>query len=161
MKRFFVTAMVTAVAVTLLAVSQTQAAGHSSSGSNHSSMGNHRSHYKPSERFHYDRHGYKSLSWSRYYWNSHYRCYCYWAPSYGWCFYEPTYSCYVPVTYFRQVYPEAPATVAPTVTPPVVQQTTVVNVPSVAPALPTPPPAPTAVVPAGPIQQTKVGTVAP
>ncbi len=101
-------------------------------------------------------------------WSSRYNSYCYWAPNYGWCFYEPSYSCYLPVSYYPEVYPQASLAAAPvspsiplvSPSPSVVQQTSVVVAGSALPAadLPAPPlvappiaPAPTAV------QQTKVG----
>jgi hypothetical protein len=161
MKRFFLTATLAALGLTVLGVNQTQAGDKGGHGHRSEMSGRHDGHhYRASSRFGYDRFGYKSFRWTRSYWSSYYRCYCYWAPSYGWCFYEPTYSYYVPVSRFSEVYPEATRTS----TPSVVQQTTVVTVPSAVTPVPAPgpavtpppvpevgPPAPTAV------QQTKVG----
>jgi hypothetical protein len=100
--------------------------------------------YTPSKHFDYRKHGYKSIRWDRRYWSDYYHCYCYWAPSYRcWCFYEQSYACYLPVSYYRAVYPDSyqptpktPVTTpktpittptpAVTSTPTVAQQTTVV-----------------------------------
>jgi hypothetical protein len=158
MKRLFLTATLAALGLTLLAVGQTQAGDKGSRGHRSEMSGRHDGHhFRASSRFGYDRFGYKSFRWTHSYWNSYYRCYTYWAPSYGWCFYEPTYAVYVPVTRFYEVYPEA----THTSTPSVVQQTTVVNVPSGGPAVtPAPVPAPGPEVgPPAPaaVQQTKVG----
>jgi hypothetical protein len=121
-------------------------------------------HFKASERFNYGKHGFKAFSWTHRRWSSQYHCYCYWAPSFGWCFFEPIHACYVPLTYFREVYPETVTTVAPVVapTPSVIQQTTVVTAPP-APVREVPPPAPApAVVPAPTaVQKTNVGAGGP
>jgi hypothetical protein len=177
MKRFLFTTTFAALGVTLIAA-QSQAAGNPGSGSGRSSGGfshtlsgrsgefNHS--FRASRHFDYGRFGYKSLHWTRYGWSSRYNSYCYWAPRYGWCFYEPTYSCYLPISYFPEVYPQAGftttpvASTLPVVSPSssVVQQTSVVvggpavataDVPAPPLAAPTITPAPTAV------QQTKVG----
>jgi hypothetical protein len=165
MKRFFLTAAVVALGFATLSVTQAQAGGsqRSSGGNGHSgSMSSGHREFKPSERFGYGKYGMKSFSWSHYRWNDYYRRYCYWAPGYGWYFYEPVHSCYLPVSYFSEVYPESvPSVSAPVLsTPTVTQQTTVValsgtptvGVPEV-PPLPVPPVAP----PAAAVQQTKVG----
>ena len=137
MNRFLMTVAVAAVGLTTLAAAQTRAEGRSGRGSDHSfggesrheSMGGRQ--FRASRRFDYGRHGYRSLSWTHSYWSSYYGCYCYWAPSYGWCFYEPSYSCYLPVSYYFEVYPEVvsagPAPVIPA--PTTIQQTTVVVAP--------------------------------
>ncbi len=172
MKRFLLSAAVAAVGLALLTVTQAGAAGPSSKGSGRPSGGfshtgsmrgfhggfNHG--FKPNGRFGYGRHGFRSLSWTHYRWNSYYHRYFYWAPSYGWCFYEPTYGYYLPLSFYREVYPEAvtPEIAPLSPAPSVVQQTTVVNTPApvVGPAAPPVaepplPPAPAAV------QQTHVG----
>lgn len=154
MKRFFVAAAL--VAGLTLFVGQTWAGG---SSSHHESEHS----FRANERFDYHRHGFKSFSYSHYRWSNDYHRYIYWAPSYGWCFYEPTYSYYVPVSYYHEVYSSAP-TVAPTVipTPPVVQQTTVVTAPPSA-SVPVPPPPPPPPVVPGPtaVQKTNVGVGMP
>jgi hypothetical protein len=181
MKRLLFTTTFAALGLALIA-NQSQAAspmghgsGHSTGSLNHGMNGRHdtfRHSFKANSRFDYGRFGYKSLHWTRYGWSSRYNNYCYWAPNFGWCFYEPTYSCYLPISYYRDVYPEASfstapvAPVAPAVvasTPSVVQQTSVVvggpAIPTAdVPPLPLAPPiapAPTAV------QQTKVGAGLP
>src|SRR5207253_10927577 len=119
--------------------------------------------FKVNERVDYRRPGFKSVSWSHRRWSSYYRSYVYWAPSYGWYFYEPTYSCYLPVSRYSEVYPEAVA-VAPAVspTPTVIQQTTVVTVPpGPAAELPTPPLAPEVLPAPIAVQKTKVGAGTP
>jgi hypothetical protein len=165
-KRFLLTVTVATVGLTILAASQTQAAGPSGSAFGHMrSMSGHS--FKPNHRFDYRRYGYRHFSWSRYHWSNYYRRYCYWAPSYGWCFYEPSYSCYLPLSCFSQVYPEAATAVAPAIStsPSVVQQTTVVTVPPVpaAPAVSEPPPPPVPPMAPAPaaVQQTKVGSGLP
>lgn len=125
---------------------------HGSMNSQHGSMnsqhGTFNHSFKASGRFDYGRHGFKSLSWTKYGWSNRYNSYCYWAPNYGWCFYEPTYSCYLPVSYYQEVYPQAVLTAAPTV----VQQTDVILS-----APPVPVNVPEPVVPApNVVQQTKV-----
>jgi hypothetical protein len=174
MKRFLMTAMVAALGLSVLNVTSTWAAGQTREGTGKTTTGpshfgatsGHRgefSHsFRASERFNYGRYGFKGLSWSHYCWSSYYRCYFYWAPSYGWCFYEPSHACYLPFSYYREVYPETAPVV--TTTPSVVQQTTVVTVPP-APAvdLPSPPPPPPAPVAPAPVavQKTKVGAGVP
>ena len=165
MNRFLMTVAVAVVGLTTLAVAQTRAEGHSGreSGRSYGGESRHESRsgyqYHASRRFDYGRHGYRSFSWTHSYFSSYYGCSCYWAPSYGWCFYEPSYSCYVPVSYYSEVYPEVvpsgPAPVIPA--PTTIQQTTVVvapSAPAIVPDLP-PAPAPTAV------QQTKVVVASP
>ncbi len=175
MKRFLMTVAVAAVALATLAVQQTRAQGHSERGpehfssgsSHHGSMSDHQ--FRASRRFDYGRHGYRSLSWTHSYWSNYYRCNCYWAPTYGWCFYEPSYSCYVPVSRYFEVYPEAVSVgSAPVIPPPTaIQQTTVVVGSPTQAAVPVVPPAPAAVpvVPPAPaptaVQQTKVGAGGP
>ena len=178
MTRLMLTVGVAAMGLALLVVPQTRADGHrgGSYGGYRYGSGHHfdyrfPSHgYHASHRFGYERYGYRSLSYSSYRWSYDHRCFIYWAPSYRcWFFYEPSYSYYVPVTYYRQVYTEAPASVA--VVPPapsVVQQTTVVVPPTTpvgpsAPVAEEAPPAPVAPVPPPPtaVQNTKVGPGAP
>ncbi len=160
MKSFLMTASVAALGLALLAVTPTGAAGQpgrpSGSGLSHRGPlggrhGEFGHRFKANGRFAYGRHGFRSLHWTRYRWDSFYHRYFYWAPSYGWCFYEPTYGYYLPVSYFPEVYPEAAPTLATAIspTPSVIQQTTVVAEPSLPPAPPVVP-APTTV------QQTKV-----
>jgi hypothetical protein len=164
-KRFLLTVALTALGLAPLSVAHAQGTRQPAhtSGSGHTAptAGRHKD-YKPSEKFGYDKHGHKSYSWSHSHWSEYYHRYCYWAPSYGWCFYEPTYSCYVPVSRFFEVYPEAgtafaaPVSPAPTVN----QQTTVVATPlapAAAPAPPEPPAIPIIPPPAGNVQNTKVG----
>ena len=135
-----------ALGLAFFAANQTRAGGPSGNGSGHQSGGsNHqgamsgrqgeRGHsFRANERFDFGRHGFRSLSWSRYGWSDRYHSYLYWAPNYGWCFYEPTYSYYLPVAYYPEVYPQASLTAAPEVIPspvlttasPVIQRTTVV-----------------------------------
>jgi hypothetical protein len=160
MNRFFAKAALATVALTLLGVAQTWAAGpRGQSSSHHGSIsGSHgdRHSFRASTRFDYRSHGFRSLSWSHYRWSNYYHCYCYYTPKFGWCFYEPTYSYYVPISYFSEVYPQSAPVVSPT--PSVIQQTTVVTVPpTAAPELPTPPSTP--VVPTAPtaVQKTQVG----
>lgn len=162
----------------VLVATQTQAAvptgrgpSHRSGSFSHAISGHHGqfSHsFRANGRFDYGRYGYRSLHWTRYGWSSRYNNYCYWAPNYGWCFYEPTYSCYLPISYYRQVYPEASFSTAavpapvPVVTPSpsVVQQTSVVvGGPAIPTAdVPAPPLLPPPVTPAPTaVQQTKVG----
>jgi hypothetical protein len=177
MRRLLFATTFAALGVALVAT-QTQAAvpishrsGHPSGGSGHVMNGHHdtfRHSFRANSRFDYGRFGYRSLHWTRYGWSHRYNNYCYWAPNFGWCFYEPTYACYLPISYYPQVYPEASFSTAaapapvPVVTssPAVVQQTSVVvggpaiptaDVP--APPLVAPPVAP----PATAVQQTKVG----
>jgi hypothetical protein len=172
MKRFFVTPTLAAVALSLFVVAQTWAGGPSGNGS--SRQGGEPSHhgsmsgrsesghsFRASERFDYHSYGYRSYSWTHSRWSNDYRCYIYWAPRYGWCFYEPTYTCYVPVTYYGQVYPQSAPIVAPSA-PVIQQQTTVVTAPS-APttSLPVPPPGPSVQPPPVAVQKTKVETGAP
>ena len=149
MNRFLMTVAVAVVGLTTLAAAQTRAEGHSGRGSGHSSSDESRHEsmsgrqFHASRRFDYDKHGYRSLSWTHSYWSSYYGRYCYWAPSYGWCFYEPSYSCYLPVSCYSEVYPEAvaagPAPAIPS--PTTIQQTTVVVAPSAPTDVPVPPPA--------------------
>jgi len=179
MMRFMFSATVAAVGLALLAVPETRAESPSGAGSGHVSYGHmdpSRGEYRhgpghfdyrfpnhPSQRFGYDSHGFRSLYWSNYRWSRDYRCYVYWAPSYrSWFFYEPTFSYYVPVSYYRQVYPEVSPTVATvSSTPSVVQQTSVVVAPPtpVGPVAETVSPAPIPpVIPApAAVQNTKVG----
>ena len=137
MNRFLMTVAVAAVGLATLAVAETRAEGRTDRESGHSYRGESRHEsrsghqYHASRRFDYGRHGYRSFSWTHSYFSSYYGCSCYWAPSYGWCFYEPSYSCYVPVSYYFQVYPEfVSAGPAPVIPPPTtIQQTTVVVAP--------------------------------
>lgn len=162
MKRFFLTVALAALGFAPLSVALAQggkAPAHGGSGHMAPTAERHRD-YKPSEKFGYGKHGYKSYSWTHSHWSEYYHRYCYWASSYGWCFYEPTYSCYVPVSRFFEVYPEAgPAYAAPVSSSPnVVQQTTVVAAPAAPVAAPEQPPA-IPVIPPPPVavQKTKVG----
>jgi hypothetical protein len=157
MKRFLLTAAVFAASLTVASIAQANG-GHNGSG-HHGSSGSHRE-YKPSERFGYSKYGMKSFSWSHYRWSDYYRRYCYWTPSYGWYFYEPIHACYLPVSCYREVYPDAPTFSASV--PTVNQQTTVVNVPA-GPALRAsgPPPIPTVATAPAAVQQTKVGAGLP
>jgi hypothetical protein len=174
---------VAALGLTMFAAAQTQAAGSpgkgsghpSGSSSQHGTMSNRHGEFnhsfKANGRFDYGRHGFKSLSWTRSGWSDRYHSYCYWAPRYGWCFYEPTYSCYLPVSCYSEVYPQASLSVAPEVrstplvstVPSVVQQTSVVLAAPAAPAVDLP--GPLAAPPVGPgpgvVQQTKVGPGVP
>jgi hypothetical protein len=167
MKRFFITATLVAVGLTLLA-NQTWAGGNSGNGSGRPSNGsNHRESehsFRTNERFDFNRHGFKSFSWSHYRWSNDYHRYIYWGSSYGWCFYEPSYGYYVPVSHYSEVYPTAP-TVAPTSipAPPVVQQTTVVTAPTGSSGVLPPPPPPAEVGPPAPtaVQKTNVGNSKP
>lgn len=176
MNRLLFTTTFAALGLTLIAAAQTQAAGpgsgHPSAGpSRHSTMngrhGEFNHSFRANGRFDYGRHGFRSLSWSKYGWSSRYHTYCYWAPSYGWCFYEPTYSCYLPVSYYPEVYPQASFATAPgpvlTTAPSVVQQTSVVlGGPAVAPVdVPGPIVAPPVTPAPGVVQQTKVGPGVP
>jgi hypothetical protein len=160
MNRFLLSVAVAALGLTSLAVSQSQAEGHFGRGSSHSSGSDgryesRREHeFRADRRFEYSRHGFQSFSWTHRRWSDYYRCYCYWSPSYGWCFYEPSFSYYVPVSHYFEVYPEAVRTEPAPVFPPptAIQQTTVVvgsGTPATVPVPPRPL-APTAV------QQTKV-----
>jgi len=182
MMRFMFSVTVAAVGLALLAVPETRAESPSGAGSGHVSYGHmdpSRGEYRhgpghfdyrfpnhPSQRFGYDRHGFRSLYWSNYRWSRDYRCYVYWAPSYrSWFFYEPTYSYYVPTTYFSQVYPTFTRSV-PTVTPtsPVIQQTSViVGGPSApgGPIVPVGPGGPVGPVAGGPVADAGPGPIAP
>jgi hypothetical protein len=161
MKRFLCTVAVVAASLAVASVAQARPEGSRGGSGHHGSNGSYRE-YKPSEHFGYGKYGMKSFSWSHYRWSEYYRRYCYWSPGYGWYFYEPIHACYLPVSYYTQVYPEA----APTLTasaPTVNQQTTVVNIPG-GPGVRSaePPPIPTvAVPPAAAVQQTKVGAGIP
>ena len=127
--------------------------------------------FRANGRFEYGRHGFRSLSWTRYGWSDRYHTYCYWEPRFGWCFYEPTYASYVPISYFQEVYPEAVLTTAPAVpvrefvreAPAVVQQTSVIVGPPAGPAvgLPIPPLAPPVAPAPAVLQQTKVNAGVP
>jgi hypothetical protein len=183
MTRFLLSAAVAAVGLALLAAPETRADQPPGHGRGYSTGRHYRGHghyhyrasyrghgFRASHRFHYHRYGYRSLRWTRSFWSSQYRCYCYWAPQYRcWFFYEPTYSYYVPVTYYREVYAEAPPVTAPVFpSPSVVQQTTVVVPPSAPVAEPVPPgpvagPGPVAPVAPAPVavQKTRVGPGAP
>ncbi len=192
MKRFFLSAGVAALSLALVAVAQSRADGRSG-GSSHQSKGpshtgsrhddHHRSpvhfdhkfherwshNFRANSRFGFGKYGYRSLYYSHYRWSNDYRCYLYWAPYCRcWFFYEPTYSYYVPVSYYREVYPEAAPAVATAVTPttPVVQQqTTVVVTPpsTVAPPPDAPPPGPIPPLAPAPtnVQKTTVAPTAP
>jgi hypothetical protein len=160
MNRFFLSVAVAALGLITLAVSQTQADEHFGRGSSrsHGDEGRYESRreheFRGDRRFDYGRHGYQSFSWSHRRWSDYYRCYCYYSPSYGWCFYEPTFSYYVPVSHYFEVYPQADRTEPAPVFPPptAIQQTTVIvgsNTPATVPIVPSAP-IPTAV------QQTKV-----
>lgn len=153
MNRFIFTKAFAILTVAMLGV-QAQADGHGNKGmgpgrgSMNSQHGNFTHSFKANGRFDYGRHGFRSLSWTKYGWSNRFNSYCYWAPNYGWCFYEPTYSCYLPISYYPEVYPQAVLTTAPAV----VQQTEVV--------LSTPPVPVTTAAPIAPapaiVQQTKV-----
>jgi hypothetical protein len=174
MKRFLMIATLAAVGLTQFAATQASAGGGFSHGRSY--YGSHNEyrghHFRASERFGYSRYGFRSFSYTHYRWSDTYRCYFYYAPSYGWCFYEPSYNFYVPITYFNQVYPESVSVITPTVipTPTVVQQqqTTVVNVqnergPSVPVAVPAPVPTPVpgpSAVPPPPVAQQKTNVEA-
>jgi hypothetical protein len=132
---------------------------HSGSGHHVPTADRHRD-YKPSDKFGYDKHGYKSYSWTHSHWSDYYHRYCYYAPTYGWCFYEPTYSCYVPVSKYYDVYPDAArAYSAPVASSPnVTQQTTVVTAPAAPAVRPTePPPIPVIAPRPAAVQNTNVG----
>lgn len=183
MKRSLFTTTFAALGLTLIAAAQTQAAGPPGHGSGHRSAstihhstmngrhGEFNHSFRANGRFDYGRHGFRSLSWTKYGWSNRYRTYCYWAPSYGWCFYEPSYSCYLPVSYYPEVYPQASFGVAPAVSPApvlttapsVVQQTSVVLAGPAVP--PVEGPGPVVAPPIGPapgvVQQTKVGPGVP
>ena len=183
MNRSLFTTTLAALGLTFFAATQTLAAappggrsGHRSSTSGHHGTmsgrhGEFRHSYRANGRFDYGRHGFKSLSWTRYGWSNRYHNYLYWAPSYGWCFYEPTYSRYLPVSYYSEVYPQASLAVAPEVspaplltpTPSVVQQTSVVLAAPAVPAVDVPGPvvAPPIAPAPGVVQQTKVGPGVP
>jgi hypothetical protein len=158
MNRFLFIKTFAMVAV-MVAAAQSQADGHGGrgvGGPGHGSM--HSWHdsfshsFKPSGHFNYGKYGYRSFPWTKYGWSSRFNSYCYWAPNYGWCFYEPTYSCYLPISYYQEVYPQAVLTAAPTVGPAVIQQTDVVLA---GPPAPVNVPVPVAPAPAV-VQQTKV-----
>jgi hypothetical protein len=151
MKRCFSTTVVATLGAVLVLAAQGWADGrgsHPSGNSGHQASmrrGEPGHFYKANERFDYRKHGFGAQSWTHYRWSNYYRCFCFWAPKYGWCFYEPSYSRYLPISYYPEVYPQF----APPVTPPlspspsVVQQTTVVAAPAAPVAdLPTPPPGP-------------------
>jgi hypothetical protein len=165
MKKFLLNVTVIAVGLTLLSVVPIWAAEPSrhDSGRGGSMSGSHREFdhsYRPSERFDYRQHGFRSFSYTHYGWSDHYRCYCYYSPSYGWCFYVPTYSYYLPISYYSQVYPQSVPVVKEA--PSVIQQTTVVATPSApVPGLPTPPPVPPVAPGPTAVQKTNVGPGAP
>jgi hypothetical protein len=122
----------------------------------HYNQSGHSYSFKYNKGFNYGKYGYGKQNWTHCRWSNYYRCYCYWAPGCGWCFYEPSYCCYLSISYYCQVYPQfAPVTTPVTTSPSVVQQTTVVAA-APAPDLPTPAGLPTAAAPAA-VQQTKVG----
>jgi hypothetical protein len=165
MKRFFVTAAVAALGFAVLSVTPIFAEGGSHGGSGHHNSGGERHReFRPSERFGYDRHGFRSFSWSHSRWSEYYHRYCYWSPGYGWYFYEPVHSCYLPISCYGEVYPEfTPSLSTPVATAPVVtQQTTVVTAPT-PPVVggPQPPPIPTLPNPAAAVQKTNVGAALP
>jgi hypothetical protein len=183
MNRTTLAAAIAALGLTMFATAQIQADGHHNNGSGHQQgTGNrqgvasgHRGEvghsFRANGRFEYGRHGFRSLSWTRYGWSDRYRTYCYWEPRYGWCFYEPTYSYYLPIGRFKEVYPEAVLTAAPELpvrefvreAPAVIQKTSVIVGAPTGPAvgLPIPPVVP----PVGPapavLQQTKVNAGVP
>ncbi|HEV8060345.1 MAG TPA: hypothetical protein VGP68_10755 [Gemmataceae bacterium] len=183
MNRVLLATTIAALGLTLLATAQIQANGPQGNGSGHPTVGsNHQGamsgrrgeagrSFKANERFDYRRHGFRSLSWTRYGWSDRYHHYLYWEPRYGWCFYEPTYTSYLPIAYYPEVYPQSTLTAAPEVipgpvvstVPSVIQQTTVALAAPVAPAvdLPTPPLAPRVPPAPGAVQQTKVGAGVP
>ncbi len=183
MNRLLLSTTIAALGLTLFVTTQIQAngpqgngSGHPTAGSNHQgTMSGRRGEFghsfKANERFDYRRHGFRSLSWTRYGWSDRYHNYLYWAPGYGWCFYEPTYTSYLPITYYPEVYPEARFTAAPeaipgpvvSAAPSVIQQTTVALAAPVAPAvdLPTPPLAPQVASAPIAVQKTKVGAGVP
>jgi hypothetical protein len=178
MLRFTLAASVAAAVLALAAVPDVRAQSHSGGPGFESHHGSEHFDYRfPNRDYHgfrasnsfgYNRYGFRSVYWNNYRWSSEYRCYLYWAPSYrSWCFYEPTYSYYVPVSYFSQVYPSAPPTVAPVPPPPSViqQQTTVVTAPPVpiSPASKPVPPAPIPPITSAPtaVQETKVAQGGP
>jgi hypothetical protein len=131
------------------------ASGHQSSMKSYSKPGHS---FKASKGFDYGKYGFRQQSWTHYRWSNYYRCFCYWAPRYGWCFYEPTYCCYLPISYYCEVYPQcAPVTTAVSTAPPVIQQTTVVATTAApVPDLPTPQGQPTLAAPTA-VQKTQVG----
>jgi hypothetical protein len=165
MKRFLLVAAIVVAALLVLSAPHARAepAARGNSGRNTPTAERHRE-YKASENFGYSKHGHKTISWTHSHWSDYYHRYCYWAPNHGWCFYEPTYSCYLPVSSFFEVYPEAVRAYAPPVSPAstVTQQTTVVTAPSTpAAARPEPPPIPIVAPPPAAVQNTKVGAGAP
>jgi hypothetical protein len=164
MKKFLLNVTVSTVGLTLLAVAPIWAAEPSRHESNRGgSSGTHRefSHsYRANERFDFREHGFRTFSYTHYHWSDFYRCYCYYAPRYGWCFYEPTYGYYLPITYYSQVYPESVPVVKQS--PSVIQQTTVVTSPTApVPNLPTPPPGPPVAPAPTAVQKTNVAPTAP
>jgi len=165
MKRSFSATVLATLGAVLILGGQSWANGpksNHSGGGHHSSMnrrGEPGHSFKASERFDYGKHGFGHQSWTHYRWSNYYRCFCFWAPRYGWCFYEPTYCCYLPISYYCEVYPQfAPVTTPVSTSPSVIQQTTVVA-PTAAPVpdLPTPPPGPPALPAPMAVQKTKVG----
>ena len=178
MNRSTLATTIAALGLTMFAASQIQADGHTRNGSGHQQgSGNrqgvtsgHRGEvghsFRANGRFEYGRHGFRSLSWTRYGWSDRYHTYCYWEPRYGWCFYEPTYASYVPISYFQEVYPEAVLTAAPAVpvreivreAPTVIQKTSVIVGAPTGPGvdLPIPPVGPPLAPNAGAVQPTRV-----
>jgi hypothetical protein len=183
MNRSTLATTIAAFGLTMFATAQIQADGHNNNGAAHRTgsgarlgvTSGHRGEvghsFRANGRFEYGRHGFKSLSWTRYGWSDRYRTYCYWEPRYGWCFYEPTYSCYLPIGYYREVYPQAVLTAAPEVpvreivrqSPAVVQQTSVIVGAPAGPAvdLPIPPVGPPVGPNPGALQQTRVNAGVP
>jgi hypothetical protein len=157
MFRLFCTAAVAALGLATF-VASAAAGEHGRSESQHYGFGRYRSYggheFRPSNRFDYGRYGYRSFSWTHSRWSDYYHCYCYWAPGYGWCFYEPHYSYYLPVSSYFDVYPEVTRTgPAPVLAPPTaIQQTSVVVGAPTLPSVPVPPVAPVPTT----VQQTKV-----
>ena len=183
MNRSTLASTIAALGLTLFTAAQIQADGHINNGSgrqqgsgsrqgvtsgHHGEVGHS---FRANRRFEYTRHGFKSLSWTRYGWSDRYRTYCYWEPRYGWCFYEPTYSYYLPISHFREVYPEAVLTAAPEVpgrqivreTPTVIQKTSVIVGAPASPevGLPVLPGAPPVGPNPGALQQTRVNAGVP
>jgi hypothetical protein len=166
-KRFVLTTALVALGMAPLSLAQAHGDKQPTHSGHSAPTAERHREYKPSEKFAYNKHGRKNFSWSHSHWSEYYHRYCYWASNYGWCFYEPTYACYVPVSNFFEVYPDAAASYAPPVARPTgnitQQQTTVVTAPAAA-AAPAPlpePPSIAIIAPPTAVQQTKVGAGAP
>jgi hypothetical protein len=147
MNRFFLFAGVLTASLALTSFAAAKggppSGGHSHGPSGMKSSSGMRHHdFRASKGFDFRKHGYSSYRWTHKRWSDYYRSYFYWSPYYStWCFYEPSYARYVPVSYFREVYPTA---TFPTTVSPVMQQTTVtVNGGGSGPEAVEPPPIPT------------------